>query len=221
MYMHWIFPIQALAPDIKRLGKLQRTCHLPGSPHALLTVPPFSGTYKGALWPMVTTMTETRRRPLTRTGALFANHIRTLGTRIRELLVASFARPDPEPAPGWFHYDDDLFFSEVSPKSRRVGARVLAIARKAVTQALKTFDRTAGSYIGLYILAALAEMLEAADAVPALAAVLNAWIPASREPAATSYRGRPVMPWRCGKYWSAASAFFFSRLSVLDPRQRW
>ncbi|NYZ18000.1 hypothetical protein HL658_36145 [Azospirillum sp. RWY-5-1] len=120
------------------------------------------------------------RRPVSRQGALFANHLRTLGPdRFGDWLTASFGGPSPAPALGWFHYDDDALFSDMFAEvAGEFDDAVRDIARDGVVRALRAFDSGAGTYVGLYLLTAVAEALKTVEAVPEVARVLKAWIPA-------------------------------------------
>ncbi|MGA1855400.1 hypothetical protein VH569_05375 [Azospirillum sp. 11R-A] len=123
------------------------------------------------------------KRCYTRRGALFADHVLALGAEgFSKWLTDSFGGEPPAPRAGWFHYDDDALFSdafaEVAPE---FGQDVLAIAGDGVRRAIKEFDHQQGTYIGLYILTALAETLEITEALPDLAKNFEAWLPSSND----------------------------------------
>lgn len=111
-------------------------------------------------------------------GALFANHILALGKHgLAEWLIQSFGQTDPKPQSGWFHYDDDILFSEAfSLVVREFENDVLRTARTAVEEAINAFDPKIGRYLGLLELTALVEDLKIRPGVNKIGEVLDAWV---------------------------------------------
>jgi hypothetical protein len=112
-------------------------------------------------------------------GALFANHILALGREgFADWLLRSFGGANPTPAPGWFHYDYDMLFSEAfTIVVNEFEDDVIRVASAAVEKAIADFRPERGTYVGLYVLSALAEELRSFNIVPKVANIVGTWLP--------------------------------------------
>jgi hypothetical protein len=122
-------------------------------------------------------------------AALYRVDILELGVAgFTEWLIDSFAGPEPVQRPGRFQYAEDIWFCDaVALVAREFQDDVLNIARPAVRDAIASFSKShlhEGTYVGLYVLASVAESFAAKGVMPMVAHVLQRWLP----PRATAFR---------------------------------
>lgn len=120
-----------------------------------------------------------RKGRYTQQGALFANHILTLGKDgFAGWLLRSFGGKEPTNEPGWFHYDDAMLFNEAfALVVDEFEDDVLSVAEASVEEVLATLNHEQVGYVGLYIVTALAEQLKIFSSVEKLSIILDQRVP--------------------------------------------